>query len=88
MNMQIKADDKLIKEYDHPVLFMVFNEDNCEVIGPQVMMNDAEKYGNQVHLVLALHHCLAHAPEIIQKAVETFDNYVMEKSETPTIILQ
>jgi len=88
MNMQIRTDDKLIKEYDHPVLFMVFNEDNCEVIGPNLMMENAEKYGDQVHLVLALHHCLAHEPEIIQKALEAFDNYVMEKSETLTTTLQ
>ena len=88
MNMQIKADDKLIKEYDHPVLFMVFNEDNCEVIGPNLMMEDAEKYGDQVHLVLALHHCLAHEPEIIQKAINAFDDYMMTKVDSVSSVIQ
>ena len=88
MNMQIKADDKLIKEYDHPVLFMVFNEDNCEVIGPNLMMEDAEKYGDQVHLVLALHHCLVHEPEIIQKAINAFDDYIMTKVDSASPIIQ
>ena len=81
MNIQVRINDKVAKEYDHPVLVMVFNDDNCEIIGPKVMMDDPEKYGDQVHLVLALHHCLAHNPEIINEAIEAFDSYVMKESE-------
>ena len=44
MNIQIKIDEKIAKEYDHPVLVMVFNDESCEIIGPQVMMNEHEKY--------------------------------------------
>lgn len=82
MNIQVKIDEKVAKEYDHPVLVMVFNDESCEIIGPQIMMDEPEKYGDEVHLVLAIHHCLAHEPEIIQKAISTFDDYIMEKAET------
>ena len=88
MNIQVKIDDKIAKEYDHPVLVMVFNDESCEIIGPQIMMNDSEKYGDEVHLVLAIHHCLAHEPEIIQKAITAFDDYVMEKADTITAPIQ
>ena len=88
MNIQVKIDEKVAKEYDHPVLVMVFNDENCEIIGPQVMMDEPEKYGDEVHLVLAIHHCLAHNPEIIQKAIAAFDDYIMEKAETVTAPMQ
>ena len=88
MNIQVKIDEKVAKEYDHPVLVMVFNDESCEIIGPQIMMDDPEKYGDQVHLVLAIHHCLAYNPEIIQKAIAAFDNYIMEKTETVTTPMQ
>ena len=88
MNIQVKIDDKIAKEYDHPVLIMVFNGEISEIIGPQIMMDDPEKYGDEVHLVLAIHHCLAHEPEIIQKAIAAFDDYIMEKAETITKTLQ
>lgn len=88
MNIQVKIDDKIAKEYDHPVLVMVFNDESCEIIGPQVMMNDPEKYGDEVHLVLAIHHCLSHEPEIIQKAITVFDDYITEKAEPITEKIQ
>ena len=88
MNIQVKIDEKIAKEYDHPVLVMVFNDESCEIIGPQIMMDDPEKYGDEVHLVLAIHHCLAHEPEIIQKAIAAFDDYIMEKAETVTAPIQ
>ena len=81
MNIQVKIDDKIAREYDHPVIVMVFNNESCEIIGPKVIMDDAEKYGDQVHLVLALHHCLANNPEIINQAIEAFDSYVTKESE-------
>ena len=88
MNIQVKINDEIAKEYDHPVLIMIFNDENCEIIGPKVMMDNPEKYGDQVHLVLALHHCLAHNPEIINEAIEAFDSYVMKKSESITETIQ
>ena len=88
MNIQVKINEKVAKEYDHPVLVMVFNDENCEIIGPQVMMDEPEKYGEEVHLVLAIHHCLSHNPKIIQKAIAAFDDYIMEKAETVTAPMQ
>ena len=88
MNIQVKINEKIAKEYDHPVLLMIFNGEDCEIIGPQVMMDNPEKYGDEVHLVLAIQHCLAHNPEIIQKVITAFDDYIMEKSEAVTSTVQ
>lgn len=85
--LKIMHDDTVIKEYEDSAIFIILNNENTELIGSNENFKKDEHMDN-VHIALAIHWALAHAPELMANILEAFDDAVTEQVKPVTETVQ
>ena len=85
--LKLMHNDIVIKEYEDTTIFVILNKDKAELIGKKESAEDSEQISN-LHVALAFHWALAHAPKLIAELIDAFDNQVIEDIEPATETIQ
>lgn len=76
--LKLMHDDQMIKEYEDNAIFLIFNEDNTELIGSSEHFDNSEHTAN-LHAALAFHWALAHNPKLVAQVLKEFDDHIVEE---------